>query len=55
MSRMESPATKDTEEDSVMSMLRGYGCLLTIALVASPSIALGDGQSHRRLRSACAS
>ena len=35
------------EEDSVMRMLLG-SCLITIALVHYPFIALGDAQSHRK-------
>src|SRR5262249_10962216 len=38
---------KYPEEDRVMRMIL-YGCLLTLALVCHPVIAVGDEQSHRK-------
>ena len=38
---------KYPEEDGVMRILL-YSCLITIALVLAPVVALGDAQSHRK-------
>jgi PBP1b-binding outer membrane lipoprotein LpoB len=38
---------KSPEEDGMMRMLLG-SCLITVALMLYPCVALGDAQSHRK-------